>query len=96
MCLLIQCCLLWFYDFSVRYVLKSVHVKKFFDYMQLPSFDVAADATATFKVIFVVFWLPPHRHRASIVNLEILLSSLIVTKMHLASFASLSKAVLSH
>lgn len=26
-------------------------MKKFFDYMQIPEFDVAADATATFKVI---------------------------------------------
>lgn len=34
-----------------RYVLKSKHMKKFFDYMQIPEFDVAADATATFKVI---------------------------------------------
>lgn len=25
-------------------------MKKFFDYIQLPNFDVAADATATFKV----------------------------------------------
>ncbi|KAK4341890.1 hypothetical protein RND71_037706 [Anisodus tanguticus] len=32
-----------------RYVLKSEHMKKFFDHMQIPEFDVAADATATFK-----------------------------------------------
>lgn len=33
-----------------RYVLNSEHMKKFFDHMQIPEFDVAADATATFKV----------------------------------------------
>lgn len=27
-------------------------MKKFFDYIQLPNFDVAADATATFKVVY--------------------------------------------
>ena len=34
-----------------RYVLESEHVKKFFDYIQLPNFDIAADAAATFKVL---------------------------------------------
>lgn len=28
-------------------------MKKFFDYIQLPNFDIAADAAATFKVHFV-------------------------------------------
>ncbi|KAG5551018.1 hypothetical protein RHGRI_009448 [Rhododendron griersonianum] len=32
-----------------RYVLNSKCMKKFFDYIQLPNFDVAADAIATFK-----------------------------------------------
>ncbi|KAL2466932.1 putative MO25-like protein [Abeliophyllum distichum] len=32
-----------------RYVLKSDHMKMFFDYVQLPNFDVASDAAATFK-----------------------------------------------
>ncbi|KAK6947020.1 Mo25-like [Dillenia turbinata] len=32
-----------------RYVLRSEHMKKFFDYIQLPNFDIAADAAATFK-----------------------------------------------
>ncbi|KAF9679391.1 hypothetical protein SADUNF_Sadunf06G0010300 [Salix dunnii] len=32
-----------------RYVLESPHVKKFFDYIQLPNFDISADAAATFK-----------------------------------------------
>lgn len=35
-----------------RYVLESEHMKKFFDYIQLPNFDIAADAAATFKVVF--------------------------------------------
>ncbi|KAL6544702.1 hypothetical protein OROMI_023564 [Orobanche minor] len=33
-----------------RYVLQSQHMKKFFDYIQLPYFDIASDAAATFKV----------------------------------------------
>lgn len=32
-----------------RYVLESEHMKKFFDIIQLPNFDIAADAAATFK-----------------------------------------------
>lgn len=28
-------------------------MKKFFDYMQLQHFDIAADATATFKVMYL-------------------------------------------
>jgi len=34
-------------------------MKKFFDYIQLPNFDIAADAAATFKVHFVLknLWL---------------------------------------
>lgn len=36
--------------FSDRYVLESDHMKKFFDYIQLPNFDIASDAFATFKV----------------------------------------------
>lgn len=38
------------FSFVCRYVLESAHVKKFFDYIQLPNFDIAADAAATFKV----------------------------------------------
>ncbi|GKC98320.1 putative MO25-like protein, partial [Tanacetum coccineum] len=34
-----------------RYVLESQHMKKFFDFIQLPNFDIVADAAATFKVI---------------------------------------------
>ncbi|PPD66632.1 hypothetical protein GOBAR_DD36492 [Gossypium barbadense] len=33
-----------------RHVLESEHMKKFYDYIQLPNFDIAADAAATFKV----------------------------------------------
>lgn len=42
-----------------RYVLKSAHMNKFFDYIQLPNFDVAADATATFKELMT-------RHKSTI------------------------------
>ncbi|KAF4368759.1 hypothetical protein F8388_021371 [Cannabis sativa] len=38
-----------------RYVLESAHMKKFFDYIQLPNFDIAADAAATFKTVVLVF-----------------------------------------
>ncbi|KAI8010690.1 putative MO25-like protein [Camellia lanceoleosa] len=34
---------------SCGYVLKSENMKKFFDYIQLPNFDVAANAIETFK-----------------------------------------------
>ncbi|KAK4491897.1 hypothetical protein RD792_002678, partial [Penstemon davidsonii] len=36
-----------------RYVLESEHMKKFFDYIQLPNFDIASDAAATFKCLQV-------------------------------------------
>ncbi|KAL7249147.1 hypothetical protein ACSBR1_011332 [Camellia fascicularis] len=42
-----------------RYVLKSENMKKFFDYIQLPNFDVAADATATFKELLT-------RHKSTV------------------------------
>ncbi|XP_073149183.1 putative MO25-like protein At5g47540 isoform X2 [Henckelia pumila] len=42
-----------------RYVLKSQHVKKFFDYMQLPTFDVASDVAATFKELMT-------RHKSTV------------------------------
>ena len=38
-----------------RYVLESNHLKKFFDYVQDPNYEVASDATATFKVIVLNF-----------------------------------------
>ncbi|XAR56759.1 hypothetical protein NMG60_11037346 [Bertholletia excelsa] len=42
-----------------RHVLESKHMKKFFDYMQLPDFAVAADATATFKELLT-------RHKSTV------------------------------
>ncbi|XP_047342653.1 putative MO25-like protein At5g47540 [Impatiens glandulifera] len=42
-----------------RYVLASEHVKKFFDYTQLPNFDVASDALTTFKELLT-------RHKSSV------------------------------
>ncbi|CAN4095966.1 unnamed protein product [Withania somnifera] len=42
-----------------RYVLESEHVKKFFHYIQLPNFDIAADAAATFKELLT-------RHKSTV------------------------------
>uniref|UniRef100_A0A0E0ALY6 MO25-like protein n=5 Tax=Oryza TaxID=4527 RepID=A0A0E0ALY6_9ORYZ len=42
-----------------RYVLESDHMKKFFDYIQLPNFDIASDASATFKELLT-------RHKATV------------------------------
>ncbi|KAA8523592.1 hypothetical protein F0562_010015 [Nyssa sinensis] len=42
-----------------KYVLESEHIKKFFDYIQIPNFDVAADATATFKELLT-------RHKSTV------------------------------
>ncbi|KAK4372764.1 hypothetical protein RND71_008148 [Anisodus tanguticus] len=42
-----------------RYVLESEHVKKFFYYIQLPNFDIAADAAATFKELLT-------RHKSTV------------------------------
>ncbi|PHU18776.1 putative-like protein [Capsicum chinense] len=42
-----------------RYVLEPVHVKKFLDYIQLPNFDIAADAAATFKELLT-------RHKSTV------------------------------
>ncbi|CAJ1941466.1 unnamed protein product [Sphenostylis stenocarpa] len=42
-----------------RYVLNSSHMKKFFDYIQLPNFDIAADAAATFKELLT-------RHKSTV------------------------------
>ncbi|CAH9107775.1 unnamed protein product [Cuscuta epithymum] len=41
------------------HILKSEHVKKFFGYMQLPEFDVAADAATTFKELMT-------RHKSTV------------------------------
>ncbi|EEF33341.1 putative MO25-like protein At5g47540 isoform X2 [Ricinus communis] len=42
-----------------RHVLDSEHLKKFFKYIQLPNFDIAADATATFKELLT-------RHKSTV------------------------------
>ncbi|KAI9185256.1 hypothetical protein LWI28_005664 [Acer negundo] len=42
-----------------KHVLESEHLRKFFDYMQLPSFEIAADATATFKELMT-------RHKSTV------------------------------
>ncbi|WOL11673.1 MO25-like protein [Canna indica] len=42
-----------------RYVLESVQMKKFFEYIQLPNFDIASDAYATFKELMT-------RHKSTV------------------------------
>ncbi|WOK93077.1 hypothetical protein Cni_G01770 [Canna indica] len=42
-----------------RYVLESDHMKKFFDYIQFPNFDIASDAYATFKELMT-------RHKSTV------------------------------
>ncbi|XP_012567893.2 putative MO25-like protein At5g47540 [Cicer arietinum] len=42
-----------------KYVLESPHMKKFFDYIQIPNFDIAADAAATFKELMT-------RHKSTV------------------------------
>ncbi|KAK9285509.1 hypothetical protein L1049_024703 [Liquidambar formosana] len=42
-----------------RYVLESEHMKKFFDYIQIPNFGIASDATATFKELLT-------RHKSTV------------------------------
>ncbi|CAA0832437.1 Putative MO25-like protein [Striga hermonthica] len=44
-----------------RYILKSEHMKKFFDYIQFPNFDVASDAAATFKELMT-------RHKSTVAD----------------------------
>ncbi|KAK4259113.1 hypothetical protein QN277_005480 [Acacia crassicarpa] len=43
------------------YVLQSPNMKKFFDYIQLPNFDIAADAAATFKELMT-------RHKSTVAD----------------------------
>lgn len=42
-----------------RYVLESEHMNKFFNYIQNPNFDIASDATATFKELLT-------RHKSTV------------------------------
>ncbi|KAI4296009.1 hypothetical protein L6164_035999 [Bauhinia variegata] len=44
-----------------RYVLESPQMKKFFDFIQLPNFDIAADAAATFKELLT-------RHKSTVTD----------------------------
>lgn len=44
-----------------RYVLESEHMRKFFHYIQLPNFDIASDATATFKELLT-------RHKSTVAD----------------------------
>jgi len=37
------------YHIVGNYVMESPHMKNFFDYIQLPNFDIAADAAPIFK-----------------------------------------------
>ncbi|KAL2476034.1 putative MO25-like protein [Abeliophyllum distichum] len=45
-----------------RYILNSEHMKKFFDYMQHPNFDVASVAASTFKELMT-------RHKSTVTEL---------------------------
>ncbi|KAK6259561.1 Mo25-like - like 1 [Theobroma cacao] len=42
-----------------KYVLESKHMKKFFDYLQNPNFDIASDVQATFKELLI-------RHKSTV------------------------------
>ncbi|ONK76283.1 uncharacterized protein A4U43_C03F25990 [Asparagus officinalis] len=42
-----------------KYVLESEHMKKFFDYIQIPNFDIASDASSTFKELLT-------RHKSTV------------------------------
>ncbi|KAI3466514.1 hypothetical protein Pfo_023177 [Paulownia fortunei] len=44
-----------------KYVLESEHMKNFFDYIQLPNFDIASDAAATFKELLT-------RHKSTVAD----------------------------
>ncbi|KAL6538584.1 hypothetical protein OROGR_012572 [Orobanche gracilis] len=72
-----------------RYVLQSQHMKKFFNYIQLPYFDIASDAAATFKELLT-------RHKSTVAdflsnnydwfvaefNLKLLESDNYITRRH--------------
>ncbi|XP_026407546.1 putative MO25-like protein At5g47540 [Papaver somniferum] len=44
-----------------RYVLELEHMKKFFDFIQLPNFDIASDASTTFKELLT-------RHKSTVAD----------------------------
>nr|GMD51310.1 putative MO25-like protein At5g47540 [Ipomoea batatas] len=61
-----------------RYVLKPEHVKRFFGYVQVPEFDVAADATSTFEELLT-------RHKSTVAeflseNYEWLLGEILLDR----------------
>ncbi|KAL9453784.1 hypothetical protein AB3S75_009402 [Citrus x aurantiifolia] len=72
-----------------RYVLESEHMKKFFSFLQIPNFDIASDAQATFKELLT-------RHKSTVAeflsknydwffqeyNSQLLESSSYITKRH--------------
>ncbi|KAJ9686858.1 hypothetical protein PVL29_015629 [Vitis rotundifolia] len=47
------------YQIVARYVLESAQMKKFFDYVQNPTFEIASDAAATFKELLT-------RHKSTV------------------------------
>jgi len=57
---------------SFRYILESGSFELFFEYVELPNFDIASDALNTFKVIpyveilFCVIWTPIDGRRINI------------------------------
>ncbi|KAL7218781.1 hypothetical protein ACSBR2_011948 [Camellia fascicularis] len=46
---------------AARYTLESEHMKKFFDYIQSPNFDIASDAVVTFKELLT-------RHKSTVAD----------------------------
>ncbi|XVF31865.1 hypothetical protein REPUB_Repub17cG0031100 [Reevesia pubescens] len=72
-----------------RYVLESKHMKKFFDYLQNPNFDIASDVQATFKELLT-------RHKSTVAeflsanydwffqdyNFQLLQSESYITRRH--------------
>uniref|UniRef100_A0A7N1A6A0 Mo25-like protein n=1 Tax=Kalanchoe fedtschenkoi TaxID=63787 RepID=A0A7N1A6A0_KALFE len=72
-----------------RYVLESAHMKKFFEYIQIPNFDIASDAAATFRELLT-------RHKSTVAeflsknnewffpqyNSQLLESSNYITRRH--------------
>ncbi|CAB4274470.1 unnamed protein product [Prunus armeniaca] len=65
-----------------RYVLESDHMKKFFDYIQTPNFNIASDAAATFKELMT-------RHKSTVAqflskNYEWLLGDVLLDRSNSA------------
>lgn len=80
--------------FTHRYVLESDHMKKFFDYIQLPNFDIASDASATFKVIC---WSPPCKKfvgfSSSFPNLYAWIILRMLHRLHITSLCPLAAGI---